>query len=411
MVQPESFVIVGAGLAGSRAAETLRERSPRARIVLVGDEPHRPYDRVTLSKHFLYRQTGFHGLYLHDEGHFRGIGVDLRLASPAVGVDAGAQQVVLASGERLGYDAVLLATGAQPRRFPGPGSDLAGVLTLRTLTDAERLRAALESAAARQGRVVVVGTGWIGCEVAAAARQLGLAVDLVGRQSLPLERQVGAEMARFFRDLHARHGATLHAGVEVAALEGSGRVTRVVLSDGSVLTADVVVLGIGATPRTRLAEEAGAAIDNGIVTDELFRTSVPGVFAAGDCASVRNLALGRHHRLEHYSAAFAQGPWAARAMLGEARPYAQIPFFFSDQYDMWMEFTGERAEGDTLVVRRLPGPEAFIAFWLRDGRVVGGMNINVKGVPAQVRALITSGRTIDPRALANPEVPLADLVA
>lgn len=411
MVQSETFVIVGAGLAGSRAAEALREHAPRSRVVLIGDEPERPYDRVTLSKHFLHRATGFHGLYLHEEGHFRDIGVDLRLGTPAVAIDTGHREVVLGSGERLGYDAALVATGARPRRHEGPGGDLEGVFTLRTLADATNLRAALESAAGRQGRVVVVGSGWIGCEVAAAARGLGLTVDLVGRQSLPLERQVGTEMAAFFRDLHVRHGVTLRAGVEVTAFEGRERVERAVLSDGTTLPADVVVLGIGATPRTELAGTAGAAVDNGIVTDEFFRTGVPGVFAAGDCASALNLALGRHHRLEHYSAAFAQGPWAARAMLGKAKPYAQIPFFFSDQYDMWMEFTGQRAEGDSLVVRTLPGPETFIAFWLREGRVVGGMNINVKGVPAQVRALITSGRTVDPQALADPEVPLVDLAA
>lgn len=407
-----TFVIVGAGLAGTRAAEALRAGGFEGRVILIGDEPVYPYDRVTLSKHFLYRQPGFHSLYLHDGPFYAEHSIDLRVGTEVARVDSGRGEVVLGSGKRLRYDALLLATGAEAIRWTGRGADLRGVHHVRTLADAESLRQSLESAAAAGGSVVVVGTGWIGLEVAAAARQLGMAVHLVGRSRLPLESHLGKAMAGFFRDLHAKHGVVLHLGTQVAAIGGTGAVEEVMLADGAVLPADVVVFGIGARPRTRLARAAGLTVDDGVVTDEYFRTNMPNIFAAGDCAMPLNLALDRPHgrrsRLGHYSAGFVQGPAAARSMLGSGRPYRQIPFYFSDQFDMWMEFTGERASSDELVVRTLPGDEKFIAFWLRDGRLAAGMNINVRGIPSEVRALIDSGARIDRAKLADPGIPLPE---
>lgn len=400
-----TFVIVGAGLAGARAAQSLRDEGFDGRLVLLSDEPVLPYDRVTLSKHYLYRQPGFHGLFLHDADFYPAHGIELRLSSGAVSLDADQRAVTLAGGVRIRYDAVLLATGSEPRRWDGPGAELAGVHYLRTLADADRLQAALDTAA-RSGRVVVVGSGWIGCEVAAAARRFGVEVALVGRGALPLQRTVGTELAGFFRDLQLRHGVELHGGCELVALRGSGRVEQAVLSDGTVLPADVVVFGIGALPRVGLAADAGATIDNGIVTDGQFATSLPGLFAAGDVANVFNHALGRHSRLEHFAAALTQGPAAARSMLGRGEPYSMVPFFFSDQYEMWMEYTGDAAGADELVVRTLPDADSFIAFWLRGGRLVAGMNVNVKGVPDTIRDLIVAGTHLDPRALADPSIPL-----
>ncbi len=410
-----TFVIVGAGFAGARAAATLRTEGFDGRILLLGDEPVRPYDRVTLSKHYLYGKPGLHALYVHDEAFYAANDIDLRLSTPVVSVDVGARQVELASGERTGYDALLLTTGCEPRRWSGPGSGLDGVHYLRTLADADHLRTALVAAAAHSGRLVVIGTGWIGCEIAAAARELDIDVALVGRSAVPLAHQLGAQMASFYRDLHAEHGVELHGGREVAELRGQGSVRAVVLSDGTVLPADVVAFGIGARPRVGLAQSAGLAVDNGIVTDAQFATSAPAVFAAGDVASVWNGAAwsgaqGKRTRLEHWAAALQQGPAAARAMLGDRRPYSQIPFFFSDQYDVWMEFTGEAAGADEFVMRTLPGDRVFIAFWLRGGRLAAGMNVNVKGIPDLVGELIAEGRRIDARALADPDIPLADTV-
>lgn len=406
MADTRVFVIVGAGLAGTRAAQTLRRDGFGGRVVLLGDEPDLPYDRVTLSKHYLYRQPGFHTLFLHDADFYPAHDIELRLHTRSLALDADAKVIVLADGERIRYDKVLLATGAEARRWQGPGADLDGVHHLRTLHDAQALQAALDAASARAGRVLVVGAGWIGCEVAAAARQLGLDVTLVGRSPLPLQRQLGPEMAVFFRDVHARHGVIWRGGCEVSSLHGSTRVEQAVLSDGAVLPADVVVFGIGALPRVQLAADAGAQLGDGIRTDDRFATSLPDVFAAGDAADVFNGALGRHTRLQHFAAALRQGPAAARAMLGTGEPYAEVPFFFTDQYDVWMEYTGDATDADRLVVRTLPGVDTFIAFWLRGGRLAAGMNVNIKGVPDAIRDLVVSGERLDPNALADPDVPL-----
>lgn len=427
MAAPQTFVIIGAGLAGTRAATTLRKEGFAGRIVLLSDETHRPYDRVTLSKHYLTGRPGFHGLFLHDEAFYADQRIELHLGVTVDRLDIRRHDVVLTSGKRFRYDALLLATGAEPNQWRGRGSDLDGVHYVRTLADADRLRAALEQTARTGGQVAVIGTGWIGCEVAAAARQLGPPVSLIGRTPLPLARQVGPGIAGYFRSVHEHHGVELLLGSDVTALTGAGSVQDVVLADGRVVPADVVIVGIGARPRTELAVAAGLAVDDGIVTDALLRTSEPDVFAAGDVASVPNAALGRRTRLEHFATAIVEGAAAARSMLGAGEPYSQIPFFFSDQYQIWMECTGDPAAGDDYVVRALPGTdpnvasgngsgpatgsEEFLAFWLRDGRLAAGMNVNVKGVPDRIAALIADGRPVDRAALADPAVPLEDVVA
>ena len=405
-----TFVIVGAGFAGALAAQTLREEGFDGRVVLVGDEPARPYDHVPLSKQYLLGKPGLHRLFVHDDGYYAENGIELLRADPAVAIDSTAHRVILASGTRIGWDALLLATGSAARRFHGDGADLARVHYLRTLADADRLRATLGDLAARAGRVAVVGSGWIGCEIASAARQLGVAVALVSRSELPLERPLGREMATFYRDLHTEHGVTVFAGRTVVALRGAGSVREVRLSDGNAVAVDAVVFGIAAAARVELAAAAGLAVDGGIVTDGRFRTSAAGIFAAGDVASVWNDALGRRTRFEHWAAALKQGPAAARSMLGARQPYSQIPFFFSDQYDVWMEFTGEVADGDDLVVRHCPGNRAFIACWLRAGRLAAAMNVNVHGVPDIAGALIAGGRHLDRAALADPDIPLQHTV-
>ncbi|MEO9139079.1 MAG: FAD-dependent oxidoreductase [Jatrophihabitans sp.] len=406
MSDKQTFVIVGAGLAGAKAAQTLREEGFDGRVLLLGDEPARPYDHVPLSKQYLHFEPGFHKLYVHDEGYYAAHGIDLRMNTRVSDLDTSARRVQLDSGEQIDYDALLLTTGAEPRRLRVPGSELLGIHYLRTLADAEKLRDALKSA----GRVVVIGAGWIGCEVASSARGLGLDVTLVGRSALPLERTLGQQMATFYRDLHAEHGVDLRMGVDVIELRGAGTVEAVVLSDGQVLPADLVVVGIGALPRTALAERAELAVHNGIVTDERMATSNHGVFAAGDVANAWHPALGRRLRLEHWSAALNQGPVAARNMMGLATTYSRVPFFFSDQYDVWMEYSGDATDADRFVVRRLSGEREFIAFWLRDQRVVAGMNVNIRDIAPAIAALVASKAAVDPAALTDPDVEVRSLV-
>lgn len=422
------MVIVGGGFAGARAAVELRRAGYGGRVVIIGDEAVRPYDRVTLSKHYLWGEPGLHGLFLHDDGFYPAHDIELVLGTPVELIDPSRRDVRLTSGRRVKYDALLLATGSDPVRWRGRGHDLGGVHYLRTLADADRLREALATVAAADGSVVVVGFGWIGGEIASAAGRLGCAVEWVGRSAVPLQRQIGRDLGAFYRDLHRSHGVGLHPEREVTALTGPGRVEDVMLDDGTVLPTDLVVFGIGARPRTAWVAAAGVQVDDGpggtggIITDEHFATTVEGIFAAGDAAAVWNTALGRRSRPGHWSAALVQGPAAARAMLGSAEPYAQIPFFFSDQYDVWMEYTGDHGVDDELVVRHIPATgsvdgeltgssePAFIACWLREGMLTAGMNVNVRGVPDTISALIAAGRPMDREALADPRIPLAEAI-
>jgi len=405
MSDSDTFVIVGASLTGAKAAEALRREGFDGRLLLLGAEPVRPYERPPLSKAYLRGEAGTEEAFVHDAGFYDAQQIELRLSTRVARLDPQGRQVELASGERLDYDAVLLATGAEPRRLTVPGADLPGVHYLRDLADADRLRAALQSGP----RVVVVGAGWIGCEVAASARQLGAEVAIVDVVTLPLERVLGAELGRYYRDVHAGHGVVLHLGTGVQELRGTDRVGEVVLADGRVLPADVVVAGVGVLPRVELAAAAGLDLDNGIATDERLRTSVTGVFAAGDVANTWHPLYGRRIRLEHWFAALHQGPAAAGNMLGRTVPYRRVPYFFSDQYDVGMEYTGLAAESDQLVYRGDPASGAFIAFWLRDGRLTAGMNVNVWDVSEPIADLIGSGRTVDRRRLADPDVDLTEL--
>lgn len=406
MSDDRSFVIIGAGLAGAEAADTLRAEGFAGRVVLLGEERVRPYDRVPLSKQYLRSEPGGHQLFVHDEDYYGAHDIELRLGTRAAAIDVDGQQVVLESGERLDYDQLLLTTGSLLRKLRLPGADLQGVHYLRRLSDADRLRDAITAA----HRVVVVGAGFIGCEVAASARQLGKEVALVDVAPLPIEHALGREIGEFYRQVHADHGVDLHLGVGVSAFRGASTVEGVELSDGQVLAADVVVIGVGVQPRVELARSAGITVDNGIATDEHLATNVPGIFAAGDVANARHPVLGTGLRLEHWSAALEQGPVAARNMLGMEVVYDRVPFFFTDQYDVWMEYTGYAADGAELVIRGDLVAGEFIAFWLRDDRLIAGMNVNIKGVPDTIAALVASGEALDRAALADPSVDLAGLL-
>ena len=404
--EPREVVVVGASLAGASAVQSLRERGYDGGIVLVGDEPERPYERPPLSKGYLQGAEERESAFVHPAGWYEEHDVELRLATEVTALDRAARQAVTAGGERLRYDRLLLATGSSPRRLTVPGADLDGVLYLRRLADSDRLRAAFETA----GRVAIVGGGWIGLETAAAARAAGLDVTLLEGAPLPLLRVLGPEVAEVFADLHRAHGVDLRTGIAVAELVGhDGTVTGVRLGDGAVVPADLVVVGVGIAPNDLLASESGLAVGNGVTVDAQLRTSDPAVFAAGDVADAYHPFLGRHIRVEHWANARRQGVAAAASMLGGDASYDRLPYFFSDQYDLGMEFTGwvEPGEYDQVVLRGDPSAGEFLAFWLAGGRVLAGMNVNVWDVTSDVEALIRSQAAVDVDQLRDPGVPLA----
>ena len=406
MTSRQTHVIVGASLAGAKAAETLREQGFDGRVVLVGAEDERPYERPPLSKDYLRGEVGREKVYVHDEGFYAEQDIELVLGRSVVSLDTGRQEVALDDGERLHYDRLLLTTGAEPRRLSIPGADLDGVLYLRSVADSDALRDRL----GRGGSVVVVGAGWIGAEVAASARQRGLEVTVVEPASVPLERVLGTELGAVYRDIHTDHAVRMLLGTGVEAFEGNGSVERVRTGDGRELDCDFVVVGVGVEPRTRLAEQAGISVDNGILVDERLQTAVPGVFAAGDVANAHHPFFGERIRVEHWANALNQGPAVARNMLGEGTAYERLPYFFSDQYDVGMEYSGYAPSWDRVVVRGDPATREFVAFWLVGDRVVAGMNVNVWDVTDPIRLLISSRARVDDRRLADPDVPLEEIL-
>jgi NAD(P)H-nitrite reductase len=435
----ETFVIIGASLAGAKAAETLRSEGFTGRLVLVGAETSLPYERPPLSKGYLLGTDEVEKAFVHDQAWYTEHDVTLMLGVRATAIDPAEHVVTLDRGDPLRYDKLLLATGVRPRILPVPGADLAGVHYLRSIEDSTALRERL-----RQGpRVVIVGAGWIGLEVAAAARQYGCPVTVVEIDTLPLRRVLGDEMATVYRQLHEAHGVSFRFGNGVSQICGqtggsgqagggqgagaSGSVTHVVLTDGTEVPADLVLIGVGALPNVEEAQAAGLAVDpeiGGIVTDEYLNTSDPDIFAAGDCAAFWSPLLQRRIRVEHWANALNGGPAAALAMLGRPSPYDPVPYFYSDQYTtsplIGMEYAGYVVPGgyDRLVFRGSPeiqpdrDPE-FLVFWTQQGRVLAGMNVNIWDVQDQIEPLVRAGHAghaVDLDRLADPSVPLTDLV-
>jgi 3-phenylpropionate/trans-cinnamate dioxygenase ferredoxin reductase subunit len=402
-----TVVIAGASLAGAKAAETLRSEGFDGRVVLVGEEPVRPYERPPLSKTYLRGEVSFDEAAVHDERFYEEHDIELLTATSVASIDPASRCVTLDPGGVLPYDQLLVTTGAKPNRIAIPGSDLGGIHYLRSLESCDALREALAGAS----RLVVVGAGWIGSEVAASARQLGKEVALVEVAQVPLERVLGREVGATFLALHAEHGVELHMGTGVEAFRGHGSVEEVVLSDGTSVLGDVFVVGVGVRPRTGIVDGTGVTIDNGVVVDEYLASSVPGIWAAGDVANAWHPVLGMRIRLEHWSAALNQGPVAAKNMLGHTVAYEKIPYFFSDQYDFGMEYSGFAVQWDQLVYRGKRETREFIVFWLEGGRVVAGMNVNVWDVTDPIAALVASKHPVDAKALADPAVDLTSLVS
>ncbi len=407
MTSEKTFAIVGASLAGAKAAETLRTEGFDGRVVLIGAEPERPYERPPLSKEYLRGEAGREKVYVHDEGFYAANDIELRLGVTATGLDTSSREVALDDGERLRYDQLLLATGSEPRRLSIPGAELDGVLYLRSVEDSDALRERLD----RGGRVVVIGAGWIGAEVAASARQRGLEVTVLDPMTVPLERVLGSEVGAVYRDIHTDHGVRMLLGTGVEAFEGTTSVERVRTGDGSLLECDFVVVGVGAQPRSELAARAGIATDDGILVDEQLRTSAPGVFAAGDVANAQHRFYGERIRVEHWDNALHQGPFAAHAMLGHPGGYDRLPYFFSDQYDVGMEYSGFARTWDRVVFRGDTAAREFIAFWIAQDRVVAGMNVGVWDVTDPIQHLIRERIAVTDRDLADPGIALESLAA
>ena len=402
----QTIIIVGASLTGAKAAEELRKEGFSGRVLLLGSEPERPYERPPLTKDYLRGESPREKAYVHEEGFYVEQQIELQSSVTVTGIDPSQSRITLADGRELPYDRLLLATGAEPRRIPIAGADLEGIRYLRTLEDCDALRARLSSG----GRVVVGGGGWIGSEFAASARQQGLEVTVVDPQPLPLERLFGVEVGTFYRDVHRDHGVELLLGEGVEAFEGQQQLTGVRTSGGRVIECDFAVVGIGVVPRTRLAERAGLVIENGVAVSESLQSSNPEIFAAGDLASAWHPFYGQRIRVEHWANALHQGPAAARAMLGQPVSYDRIPYFYSDQYDVGMEYSGYAPVWDEVVFRGDPAGGEFIAFWLSDGSVAAGMNVNVWDVNEQVQALIRSGVKVDAAALRDHDTPLDSLL-
>ncbi len=402
----EQQVIVGGGLAAAKAVETLREQGYQGRIVLFGAEPHLPYERPPLSKGYLLGDAELDSAFVHPPDWYDGHDVDLRLGTPVSDIDVEGHTVT-AAGEAMPYDKLLIATGATPRRLALADDSGAPVAYLRYMEDSERIKAALEAGR----RIAIIGGGWIGLEVAAAARLAGCDVTVLETLDLPLLRVLGPEVAQVFADLHRSHGVDLRTGVTVEGLrkDGDGAVVR--LDGGPTAQADVVVVGVGVEPATELAKRAGFDVDNGIVVDEQLRTSHPDVFAAGDVANAHNPVLGRRLRVEHWDNAIGQGEVAARNMLGAGEAYDRLPYFFTDQYDLGMEYVGNVGPdgSDEVVLRGDPPGLVFTAFWCKDSQVVAGMHVNDWDAIDAVRGIVAAGE-VDLSRLRDPQVPLDDLV-
>jgi 3-phenylpropionate/trans-cinnamate dioxygenase ferredoxin reductase subunit len=392
-----TFVIVGGGLAGAKSAEALRDQGFDGEIVLVTDEENRPYERPPLSKDYLQGKAERDSVFVHPETWYAENNVDLRVGTAATAIDRAAHEVRLADGTSVRYDKLVLATGSSPRRIPGAED----ALYLRRLEDSKHIRSTIAGAS----RLVVIGAGWIGLEVTAAARAANVEVTVVEAADVPLSVPIGSEVGKVFADLHAANGVDLRFGVSVESVTA----TSVRLADGTTLDADAVLVAIGAAPNVSLARDAGLDVDNGVLVDASLRTSDPDIYAVGDIANEAHPTLNKRVRVEHWANALNQPAVAATGMLGRQATYDELPYFYTDQYDLGMEYIGDIAGYDRVVFRGDVSKREFIAFWLKDNRVLAGMNVNIWDVVDPIKALIRSGRQVDPERLADPTVPLEEM--
>jgi 3-phenylpropionate/trans-cinnamate dioxygenase ferredoxin reductase subunit len=403
----ETFVIVGAGVAGGGAAAALREEGFDGRVVLIGAEQQPPYERPPLSKEYLRGESSFERALFQPPDFYDENGVETRFGVRATRVDAAEKVVELDGGERVAYDRLLVATGGRNRRFRIPGMDLEGIYSLRTVADSDRIRAEISPGR----RAVVVGMGFIGSEVAASLRQSGVDVVVVDRNEVPLRRVLGEEVGRVIEGIHRDHGTSMIFEDTVAAFEGVGRVERATTARGRRIECDFVVVGLGVEPVTDLLADTGAEIDNGVVVDEYLRTGVEGIYAAGDVANHYHPVFGRRIRVEHWQNALKQGPVVARNMLDKDEPYDEIPWFWSDQYEHNLQYAGFHTEWDELVVRGSMEERNFVAFYRKDRRVLAAVAVNRGRDLRRSMPLIKAREPIDAARLCDLDVDLRALAS
>jgi 3-phenylpropionate/trans-cinnamate dioxygenase ferredoxin reductase component len=410
MARSTTFVIVGGGLAGAKAAEALRDNDFDGHIVLFSEEEHLPYERPPLSKEFLAGKKSLSDFTVHNSAWYRDHDVDLRLGARVSSLDPSAHTVGLPDDTEVRYDKLLLATGSRSRRPPIPGSDASGVHYLRTFEDASEL----DSVLAEGSSLAVVGAGWIGLEVAAGARQRGVNVTVVETTKQPLMAALGEKVGAVFATLHRDHGVDLRLQAQVQEITTTGgKATGLMLRDGSTITADTVLVAVGAQTNIELAEQAGLSMsDGGVLVDTSLRTSDPDIYAVGDIADADHPLFRTRIRTEHWANALKQPAVAAAGMLGKPAEYAELPYFFTDQYDLGMEYAGHAPDYERVVFRGDVDGREFVAFWL-DGsdRVLAGMNVNIWDVLDDVKNLIRSQTPVDAGRLADPRTPLPELLS
>ncbi|WP_433194235.1 NAD(P)/FAD-dependent oxidoreductase [Nocardia sp. CA-107356] len=407
MTSDQRFVIVGGGLAAAKLAEALRDNDFAGAVTLISAEDYLPYERPPLSKEHLAGKKSLEEFTVDPGQWYRDHHIDVRLGTEVGAIDRTAKTVTLPDGSTLGYDKLALATGSTPRRLPIPGMDARGVYTLRTIGDSDTLIELFGTAR----RLVIIGAGWIGLEVASAARAAQVEVTIVEAAQLPLLAALGPEMARVFAQLHRDHGVDFRFGAQVSEITThqveTDLATGVRLADGTVIEGDAVLVAIGARPNIELAAAAGLATDGGVLVDANLATSDPDIVAVGDIADEQHPVLGRRVRVEHWANALNQPAVAAQTMLGKSAAYDRLPYFFTDQYDLGMEYTGYAAPGEyaRVVVRGDESTREFVAFWLdADNRVLAGMNVNIWDATDRIKELI--GQQVDPERLADPATPL-----
>jgi 3-phenylpropionate/trans-cinnamate dioxygenase ferredoxin reductase component len=410
MADSKTFVIVGGGLAGAKAAEALRERGFDGKVVLLADEEHLPYERPPLSKDFLAGKKSLGDFTVHDSQWYRDNKIDLRSGTEALAIDPSAHTVTLSDDTSLQYDKLLLATGSRSRGLSIPGSDSTGVHYLRTFGDASNLDTALKEGTS----LAVIGAGWIGLEVAASARERGVEVTVVETAKVPLSSALGEKVGKVFAQLHRDHGVDLRLEAEVKEVTTEeGKAIGLTLGDGSTITADRVLIAVGAQPNIELAERAGLATEHGgVLVDASLRSSSPDIYAVGDIAAAEHPLFEERIRTEHWANALKQPAVAVAGMLGEPAEYKELPYFFTDQYDLGMEYAGHAPSYQRVVFRGDVESREFVAFWLdADDRVLAGMNVNIWDVLDDIKNLIQKRAAVDPDALADPQVSLGEVLS
>jgi 3-phenylpropionate/trans-cinnamate dioxygenase ferredoxin reductase subunit len=406
----KTIVIIGGGLGGAKAAEALRDKGFDGKVLLLADEEYLPYERPPLSKDYLAGKKSLSDFTVHDSEWFRENKIDLRTDTEAVAIDPGARTVTLSDDTSVGYDKLLLATGSRPRWLSIPGADSTGVHYLRKFDDASNLNTALKEGTS----LAIIGAGWIGLEVAASARERGVNVTVVETAKVPLSAAVGAEVGQVFAQLHRDHGVDLRLETEVKEITTKdGKATGLKLGDGSTVTADRVLIAVGAKPNIELAERAGLPTkDGGVLVDASLRSGNPDIYAVGDIAAAEHPLFEERIRTEHWANALKQPDVAVDGMLGESGEYQELPYFFTDQYDLGMEYAGYAPSYQRVVFRGDKDAREFVAFWLdTDNRVLAGMQVNIWDALDDIKSLIRKKAAVDPDKLADPEVPLLDAVS